>query len=47
MNNEVFGITFQYAVCQQFDLKNNISRNRINDDLLEKFINSKVIDRIF
>ena len=47
MNNEVFGITFQYAVCQQFDLKNKISRNRINDDLLEKFINSKVIDRIF
>ena len=47
MNNEVFGITFQYAVCQKFNLINKISRNRINDDLLEKFINSKVIDRIF
>ncbi len=47
MNNETFGITFQYAICQQYKLKNNISLERVNNDLLELFINSKMIPKIF
>ena len=47
MNNETFGITFQYAICQQYKLENNISLERVNNDLLELFINSKMISKIF
>lgn len=47
MNNETFGITFQYAICIQYKLANNISLNRIDKRLLNTFINSKIIPKIF
>lgn len=47
MNNETFGITFQYAICQQYKLDGNISLNRVDNKLLETFLSSKVITRIF
>ena len=47
MNNETFGITFQYAICLQYNLDNNISVERIDKGLLDTFINSKMIPKIF
>jgi hypothetical protein len=47
MTNETFGMTFQYAVCQHFDLANSISMKRIDKKLLNRFINSKIIPKIF
>ena len=47
MTNETFGITFQYTVCQQFDLDNAISMKRIDKKLLNRFLNSKIISKIF
>lgn len=47
MNNETFGITFQYAICLQYKLDNNISLERIDKGLLDTFINSKMIPKIF
>lgn len=47
MNNETFGLTFQYAICQKYNLDNSISKARIDNDLLEKFLNSKIIPKIF
>lgn len=47
MNNETFGITFQYAICLTFNLENNLSINRIDKGLLKTFLRSKIISRIF
>lgn len=47
MNNETFGITFQYAICVTFNLENNIKIERTDSNLLNKFIESKIIKQIF
>lgn len=47
MNNETFGITFQYAICLYYKLENTISVKRIDKDLLDTFIKSKIIPKIF
>lgn len=47
MNNETFGITFQYAICLAYNLDNNISKDRIDKTLLDYFIDSKIISKIF
>jgi hypothetical protein len=47
MNNETFGTTFQYAICITYNLKNNIALSRVNQDLLNTFIESKIILDIF
>jgi len=47
MNNETFGVTFQYAICQVYNLNNSISSERVDKDLLNIFINSKLIPKIF
>lgn len=47
MNNETFGMTFQYAICLHFKIENDISISRIDNDLLNTFIESKIINKIF
>lgn len=47
MNNETFGMTLQYAICLHFNLENDISISRIDDNLLHSFIESKIISKIF
>ena len=47
MNNETFGITFQYAICLNFKIVNDISINRIDKGLFKSFIESKIINKIF
>ena len=47
MNNETFGMTFQYAICLHFNIENDISISRIDNGLLKSFIESKIIIRIF
>jgi hypothetical protein len=47
MNNETFGITFQYAICIKYKLENNISLDRVDKKLLASFLNSKIINKIF
>jgi hypothetical protein len=47
MTNETFGITFQYAVCEHYNLENSISNRRVEKRLLSKFLRSKIIDKIF
>jgi hypothetical protein len=47
MTNETFGITFQYAVCEHYNLENSISIRRVDKRLLSKFLTSKIIDKIF
>lgn len=47
MNNETFGITFQYAICEKYRLKNDISKSRIDYKLLDNFIKSNIINKIF
>ncbi|UQD55391.1 hypothetical protein [Flavobacterium sp. K5-23] len=47
MNNETFGITFQYAICLKYKLENYISIERVDDDLLDLFISSNIISEIF
>lgn len=47
MNNETFGITFQYAICVYYGIENDISENRINKNLLNEFKDSKIIPKIF
>lgn len=47
MNNETFGMTFQYAICIYFKIENDISTRRINNNLLQTFIESKIITKIF
>lgn len=47
MNNETFGMTFQYAICLHFKIENDISVSRTDKNLLKEFINSKIIDKIF
>lgn len=47
MNNETFGLTFQLAICEVFKLENDISLERIDKTLLQEFIDSKIIQKIF
>lgn len=47
MNNETFGMTFQYAICLHFNIENDISISRIDNGLLKSFIESKIINKIF
>jgi hypothetical protein len=47
MNNETFGMTFQYAVCQKYKLENNLSVERIDKSLLKSFLDGKIISQIF
>lgn len=47
MNNETFGITFQYAICVKYKLGNSISLDRIDSKLLANFLKSKIINKIF
>lgn len=47
MNNETFGITFQYAICETYKLENNISLDRIDETILKKILTSKIIKKIF
>lgn len=44
-NNETFGISFQYAICNKYNLKNNISIDRIDFNLVNSFEN--IIYNIF
>lgn len=47
MNNETFGMTFQYAICLHFKIENDISISRIDNSLLQSFFESKIINKIF
>jgi hypothetical protein len=47
MNNETFGITFQYAICEKYKLENSISLDRVDKELLAVFFNSKILAKIF
>jgi hypothetical protein len=47
MNNETFGITFQYAICLKYGLDNSIAFNRIDPALLDNFLQSNIINKIF
>lgn len=47
MNNETIGITFQYAICEKYNLENSISSERIDKTILNNFKNSKIINKIF
>lgn len=47
MNNETFGMTFQYAICKEYNIKSNISEGRVDKTLLTSFIESKIIRKIF
>ena len=47
MNNETFGMTFQYAICEEYKLESNISISRIDKKLLNSFLDSKIIKKIF
>ena len=42
MNNETFGITFQYAICIKYKLENSISLERVDHNLLDNFLESKI-----
>lgn len=47
MNNETFGVTFQYAICIKYKLENELSLERVDKDLLDSFLSSKIIPKIF
>ena len=47
MNNETFGMTFQYAICIEYDIENKISTERIDKQLLSTFLESEIIQKIF
>ena len=47
MNNETFGITFQYAVCKKYRLLHEISPERINEAALSKIEESGIIEKLF
>jgi hypothetical protein len=47
MTNETFGITFQYAICDYYNLINDISEKRINHQLALQFKQSKIYHQIF
>ena len=47
MNNETFGMTFQYAICVEYDIENDISYTRIDQKLLSTFLKSNIIKEIF
>lgn len=46
-NNESFGITLQYAICEKFKISHNIEYSRINQDDYTKVLDSGVLDKIF
>jgi hypothetical protein len=41
MNNETFGITFQYAICIKFKLDKFHFCRRVDQNLLGNFLESK------
>jgi hypothetical protein len=47
LTNETFGITFQYAVCEYFNLENSILSSRLDRRLLEHFLDSNIVPDIF
>jgi hypothetical protein len=47
VNNETFGMTFQYSICVEYDLENKISIERVDKELLSIFLESKIIRKIF
>lgn len=47
MNNETFGMTFQYAICVKYDIENKIAISRIDQKLLSTFLKSNIIKEIF
>lgn len=47
MNNETFGITFQYAICKKYNLINTISQNRISESMLFQIEQSGIINNLF
>lgn len=47
MNNETFGITLQAAICEYFDLQNDISASRVDGELLEFFLDGDIVTSIF
>ncbi len=47
MNNETFGMTFQYAICVEYGIEHKISTTRIDQKLLSNLIESKIIKGIF
>lgn len=47
MNNETFGITFQYAICKKYNLFNKISSERISQTVYRKIEESGIIDNLF
>lgn len=47
MNNETFGITFQYAICKEYNLSNQIAPKRISEDILLKIEESGIIKELF
>ncbi|MGM1055433.1 MAG: hypothetical protein ACQEWG_06065 [Bacteroidota bacterium] len=47
MNNETFGITFQYAICKKYELENNISLERISENTLLEIEKSGIIENLF
>ena len=40
-------MTFQYAICVEYNLENDISNNRVDKKLLSSFIKSNIIKEIF
>jgi hypothetical protein len=47
MNNETFGITLQYAICREYELASNITKDRVDGSLLAVFVQSGIIKKIF
>lgn len=47
INNETFGMSFQYAICKCYHLENDIEIHRINKELVNQFIKSGTIKKIF
>lgn len=47
MNNETFGITFQYAICETYFLENDIANNRTDDNLIKNSFKKDFVEGIF
>lgn len=47
MNNETFGITFQYVICRKYELENKITPERICQSTLLEIEKSGIIENLF
>jgi hypothetical protein len=47
MNNETFGVTFQYAVCETFGIQNSIAPHRVDGPILDLLSKDSFIKQIF